>query len=90
LRVRAFVEELDAPRVTLGAPVTITADGLSEEAFRGRVVSLSPRMAAKTLTTGRPDELHDSKTREVMVEVEGGVGLIMGLRVDVVFKTTTR
>ncbi|QDV79781.1 HlyD family secretion protein [Botrimarina mediterranea] len=87
LRVRAFVEELDAPRVMLGAPVTITADGLPEHTYEGRVVSLSPRMAAKTLTTGRPNELHDTKTREVMVEVRGGAGLIVGLRVDVSIST---
>lgn len=83
LRVRAYVEELDAPRVTLGAPATITADGLPGRVFRGVVAELSPRMCSKELFTGEPNELYDTKTREVMVDVEDGEGLIVGLRTDV-------
>lgn len=90
IRVRAFVEELDAPRVTLGAKVTITADGLPGKSFSGEVTSLSPRMAAKALFTGAPNELYDTKSREVLVNVEDGQGLIVGLRVDVRIVTPAR
>lgn len=83
LRVRAFVEELDAPRVALGAPVTITADGLQGRSFTGAVAALSPRMSTKHLMTGRPSELYDTKVREVLVDVDEGADLIVGLRVDV-------
>jgi HlyD family secretion protein len=87
LRVRAFVEEIDAPRLAVGMPASITADGLPEEVFTGRVTSLSPRMQAKSFSSGSPDELFDTKVREVVLEVEAGDGLIVGLRVDVTFST---
>ncbi len=44
-RVRAYVEELDAPRVQVGMKATATADGLPGERLCGRVSRLSPRMS---------------------------------------------
>ncbi|MBN2021382.1 MAG: efflux RND transporter periplasmic adaptor subunit [Pirellulales bacterium] len=84
LRVRAFVEELDAPRVELGLPARITADGLPNHVYRGHVTQLSPRMDRKTLQTGYPDELFDTKTREVWIDLDEPGSLVVGLRVDTV------
>ena len=45
-------------------------------------------MMTKTQATNRPDELYDTKVREVLLEVSpagGGMELIVGLRVDVLF-----
>jgi multidrug resistance efflux pump len=87
LRVRAFVEEIDAPRITVGVKAKITADGLPDQAYAAVVGSLSPRMERKTLTSGQPDELYDTKVREVLLDVNPtstATGLIVGLRVDVV------
>ena len=79
---RAFVEELDAPRVELGMPARITADGLAGE-LRGRVIRLSPRMSRKRLWSDDPAERYDTKTREVWIELdEAEEGLVVGLRVD--------
>jgi multidrug resistance efflux pump len=85
IRVRAYVEELDAPRVTLNAPAQITADGLPGVSYTGHVVSISPCMEKKSLTDDRPNEIYDTKTREVLVELQNSPDLIIGLRVDVVF-----
>lgn len=84
LRVRAFVEELDAPRVRIGMTATVTADGLPGRQFRGRVVRLSPRMSPKQVRSDRPTERFDTKTREVWIELESGEDLVVGLPVDVV------
>lgn len=81
--VRAFVEELDAPRLTIGLPVTVDADGLPEQYFRGRITRLAPRMSRKKLWTDDPAEQFDSKVREVWIELEDAEPLIVGLRVDV-------
>lgn len=87
LRIRAHVEELDAPRVRLEAPARITADGLEGRVYEGKVVFLSPRMAAKTRFSETPSELYDTKTREALVDVlSPGAGLIVGLRVDVLIE----
>ncbi len=83
LQVRAFVEEIDAPRVKLGMAATIRADGLPDREFKGRVVRLSPRMGRKQLWSDHPAERYDTKTREVWIEIEEGDSLVVGLRVDV-------
>jgi hypothetical protein len=83
VRVRAFVEELDAPRITIGMKSNVTADGLHGQSFAGHVISISPRMETKTIHSDRPFELYDSKVREVMVELDTKEQLIVGLRVDV-------
>jgi multidrug resistance efflux pump len=85
VRVRAFVEELDAPRVQVGMTAQVTADGLPDTTFSGRVVSISPRMATKPIHAERPQELYDTKVREVLLELEATDELIVGLRVDVSF-----
>jgi multidrug resistance efflux pump len=84
-RVRAYVEEIDAPRIALDMPVTVTADGLPGHEFRGRVVQMTPRMARKLFHNDRPEELYDTKVREVVAELDNAPALILGLRVDVMF-----
>jgi len=97
LHVRAFVEELDAPRVKLGMTATIHADGLPGKEFKGRVIRLSPRMSHKEDFSDQPTERHDVKTREVWLELlaqgteeklgyqmAGSAGLVVGLPVDVI------
>jgi len=81
--VRAFVEELDAPRVRLGMPATIHADGLPDREFKGRVVRLSPKMGRKELWSDQPTERYDTKTREIWIELDGNDPWVVGLRLDV-------
>ncbi len=85
VRVRAFVEELDAPRITIGMKASVTADGLAGQSFSGHVISISPRMDTKTIHADRAFELYDTKVREVLVELDTKEPLIVGLRVDVTF-----
>ena len=87
LRVRAYVEEIDAPRIQIGMAAKISADGLPGHTFHGKVSFLSPRMATKSVWSDRPDELYDTKVREVVVNIEDTTELLVGLRVDVTFNT---
>jgi HlyD family secretion protein len=88
-RVRALVEELDAPRVAVGMPALITADGLPGKSFKGVVIRLSPRMTSKKIWSDDPTERFDTKVREVWIEMEREIGeLVVGLRVDVVIDVT--
>jgi len=82
-RVRAFVEELDAPRVRLGMTATVAADGLPGKKFAGRVIRLSPRMTNKQIWSDDPTERFDTKAREVWIELDQHEDLVLGLRVDV-------
>lgn len=88
VRVKAFVEELDAPRVRSGMTAQVTADGIPGTTFKGQVVSVSPQMVPKSIFAERPGELYDTKVREVLVELERNEQLIVGLRVDVSFQVS--
>jgi multidrug resistance efflux pump len=85
IRIRAFVEELDAPRIKIGMNACITADGLPGAKYSGCVVSISPCMSTKSIDAGRPHELYDTKVREVLIELSEASDLFAGLRVDVEF-----
>jgi len=43
-------------------------------------------MSTKVLSSGSPDELYDTKVREVLVEVDNAERFLVGLRVDVTFR----
>ncbi len=90
IHIRAFVEELDAPRVALGMSAEATADGLPDRVFKGRVTKISPRMARKQLFTDDPSEYVDTKTREIWIELEDASELVYNLRVDVVIDATSQ
>ncbi len=84
LRVRAYVEELDAPRVEVGMRARVTVDGLPGKVFVGKVQRISPRMMRKTLFRDAPEEHYDVKTREIWIDLESADdALVVGLRVDV-------
>jgi HlyD family secretion protein len=85
--VRAFVEELDAPRVEVGMPARITRDSPSMQLL-GRVVRLSPRMDRKAQWSDRSTERYDTKVRDVWIEIPYGPNLVLGLRVDVTIDLT--
>jgi HlyD family secretion protein len=88
LRIRAFIEELDAPRVALGMRAEASADGLPAP-LKGQVSQISPRMTAKELWSDRPNERLDTKSREVWIDLEGADDLVIGLRMDVMIRPDT-
>lgn len=80
LQVKLEVDELDVPRVSLGQRVLLTADGYSTPIAEGKIIRLSPRMGAKTLTSGRTNERKDTRVREVFCEIPT-TAQVIGLRV---------
>jgi multidrug resistance efflux pump len=89
-RVRAYVEELDAPRVAVGMSAIVTADGLPGDSFNGTVTHISPLMGRKQLFTDDPAESSDVKTREVVIDLQPTPRLVIGLRVDVKIDPASR
>ena len=91
MRVRAFVEELDAVCVTVGSQAFVQADGMPGVRFRGRVVTCSPFMAPKQHYRNLSTEQVDVKAREIVVrldEADQPERLIVGLPVDVYIRPT--
>jgi multidrug efflux pump subunit AcrA (membrane-fusion protein) len=83
LRVRAYVEEMDASAVKPGQKAYAIADGDPDRRYPGTIVSCVPYMIPKPLRSHEPAELVDVKVREVVMELEDPGDLVIGLPVDV-------
>lgn len=85
LRVRAEVDETDVGRITVGQRVEVVADAFPDKKFNGTVSRVSSRMGAKQVQTGRPADRVDAKVLQVTIDLDAGVKLPVGLRVDAYF-----
>lgn len=90
IRVRAYVEELNALRIAAGDRAEISADGLTGRTFSGTVVYCAAWMDEKQHRTHKPNELLDVRTREVVIEVEDVEELLVGLPVDVMIRSQAK
>ena len=82
VRVRAFIEELDATRVQPGQAATVTSDSLPGKRFAAKVVQVAPRMGRRAPQTDSPGEYKDLYYREVIIEPEGAGTLPLNYRVQ--------
>jgi HlyD family secretion protein len=85
LRVRAEVDETDVGRVAAGQRVEVTADAYPDRKFGGTVFRVSSRLGGKAVQTGRPAEKVDTKVLQVLIDLDPGTMLPIGLRVDAYF-----
>ena len=83
LRVRADVDEADVAQIMLGQSVWITVDAFRNRRFRGTVAQIGYQLGRKNFRNGNPDERVDTKILEVMIDLEPGVELPVGLPVDI-------
>jgi HlyD family secretion protein len=81
-RVRAFVEELDSARVSVGQLAVVTADGFPGREFRGKVALVASRMGKRVLESDAPGEYKDLYFREVMIDLDAGIELALNMRVQ--------
>jgi multidrug resistance efflux pump len=82
-RVRAWVEELDVARVAVGQAATVTADGLRDKVFTGKVVEVLDRMSKGGPESDAANELKDLHYREALIDLDAGENLPTNLRVQV-------
>lgn len=82
LRVRVDVDETDVGKVALGMRAYVTADAWPGRRFEGTVVRVGQRLGRKTLRTDDPTERNDTKVLETLIELDSGIVLPVGLRVD--------
>jgi HlyD family secretion protein len=84
LRVRAFVEELDAGRVRVGQRAVVTADGYPDQEYPGVVAVVIPRMGKRAPHTDQANEYKDMYFREVLIDLDSSCAdLPINLRVQV-------
>jgi len=87
LRVRAEVEERDAPKIRLGQRVVVRADAYPGQDFDGTVTSLAKALGAPKLAQRGPRRPTDVDVLEVMVDLAASDPRpFPGMRVDVFFR----
>ena len=82
LRVRVDVDETDVSKVRIGQRAYVTADAYGKQRFWGKVVRVGQQLGPKNVRTDEPTEKVDTKIRESLVELDPGMQLPDGLRVD--------
>ena len=82
LRVRIDVDEADVNKLVLGQPAYVTADAYGNQRFPGHVVRIGQELGRKNVRTDKPTERADNKILETLAELDKGVDLPIGLRVN--------
>jgi HlyD family secretion protein len=87
LRVRVDVDETDVSRVANGQKVYVTAQAYGTQKFWGQVIRVGGQLGHKNVQTDEPKERTDTKILETLVQLDPGVHLPVGLRVDAYIQT---
>ena len=87
LRVRADVDEVDVAHLALGQPAFVKADAFGATTFPGTVVQIGNLLGKKNIQTDQPREKLDNKILEVLIKLDNGHELPIGLRVDAFIET---
>ena len=82
LRVRVDVDETDVSKLVLGQKAYVTADAYGSQKFWGHVVRIGEELGRKNVRTDEPTEHVDTKILETLIQLDDGVKLPVGLRVD--------
>jgi ABC exporter DevB family membrane fusion protein len=81
LRVRVDVDEADVSKIAIGQQAYVTADAFEGKKFWGRIVQVGQVLGRKNIRTDEPVERVDTKILEVLVQLDDGHELPLGLRV---------
>jgi HlyD family secretion protein len=83
LRLEVEVDEFDASRIELGAPVRITAEGYDGKEWRGKVEDIPDTVVSRRLRPQDPSRPVDVRVLLVKVALQEPTPLKLGQRVEV-------
>jgi len=83
LRVRAQIAERDVGALAVGQHATVTAAAYPAKEFRGRVTRVGLSLGRRTTEIVDPAIQLDTTVLDVVIDLDDGVRLPIGLRVDV-------
>jgi HlyD family secretion protein len=89
LKVRAEVEERDAPKIKVGQRVVVRADAYPDREFEGKVTLIGSALGTPRISTRGPRRPNDVEVLEVQAMLDGTPPLLTGMRVDVFFRGET-
>lgn len=82
-RVEAEVDEFDAGRVELGAPVTVTAEGFAGRSWKGEVEEIPDAVLPRRLKPQDPGRPSDTRVLLVKIALAEPTPLKLGQRVEI-------
>ena len=86
VRVRAEVDEADVGKIRKDQRVFVKANAHPNKEFEGKVVELSPSLAMPRFGSRGPRRASDVEVMEVVIDLDGSVPLLPGMRTDVFFR----
>lgn len=86
LQVRAEVEERDVSKIYAGQPAVAKSDAFPNRMFDVRVSVIAKSLGAPQLSARNRRKQTDVEVLEVVLDLEEGVPLLPGMRVDVLFR----
>jgi len=86
MRVRAEVDEADAAKIKLGQRVFVRNNAYPGRDFEGKVVEIAPSLAFPKMGSRGSRRPTDVEVMEVVVDLDGTVPLLPGMRVDAFFR----
>ncbi len=87
VRVEAEVDEADASRVRLGAPVAIRVEGEPDRVWRGRVEEVPDEVTGRRLKPEDPGKPTDTRVLLAKVAFEGPPPVMLARRVELDIET---
>jgi HlyD family secretion protein len=86
VRVRAEVDEQDVSKIKLGQKAYVRSNGYPGQEFEGKVTELAPSLAAPRMGSRGARRATDVEVLEVMIDLEGKVPLLPGMRAEAFFR----
>jgi HlyD family secretion protein len=86
VRVRAEVDEHDVAKIKVGQRVFVKNTAYPNQEFDGKVAEIAPSLALPRMGSRGARRATDVEVMEVVIDMEGSVPLLPGMRVDAYFR----
>jgi HlyD family secretion protein len=86
IRVRAEVDEQDVAKIKLGQKAFVRSNAYPNREFEGKVTELAPSLGLPRMGSRGARRATDVEVMEVMIDLEGSVPLLPGMRADAFFR----
>ena len=86
VRVRAEVDEYDVSKIKMGQRVFVKNNGYQNQEFEGKVTEIAPSLALPRMGSRGARRATDVEVMEVLIDLDGTVPLLPGMRVDAFFR----
>jgi HlyD family secretion protein len=86
VRVRAEVDEADVAKIKLGQSAFVRTNAYPGRDFEGKVVEIAPSLALPKMGSRGARRATDVEVMEVVIDLDGNVPLLPGMRTDAFFR----